>query len=153
MNNIPDGWQLVPKEQTQEMRAAAVSAATDTIPVYTEDHDCHPNDVGRLCMQLANPDQMLDAAWPAMLAAAPQPPVALVDELVEIARLRKAITDYLDGNYDHPRKHRMDTETKGTCAHGVYYWEECGQCIDAHFEAALTPTAEQASVRNQESSK
>ena len=116
-------WQLVPKEPTVEMQAAGLSARIER-------------------------DQNTANTYKAMLAAAATPPVAQVDDLVEIARLRKAITDYLDGNYDHPRKHRMDTETKGTCAHGVYYWEECGQCIDAHFEAALTATAGQASVRS-----
>jgi hypothetical protein len=52
------------------------------------------------------------------------------------SKLRQGIQDYLDGNYEHPSKHRP-----GKCEHGVYYYEECGACIDAHFEMVLQPVA------------
>lgn len=51
----------------------------------------------------------------------------------EAERLRKAIEDYLSGDYDHPRIHRP-----GKCKHGRNYWEECSECDGAHFQAALT---------------
>lgn len=51
-------------------------------------------------------------------------------------RLRKGIQDYLDGNYDHPRSYRVKGANT-TCPHGRYYYEECGECIDAHFTKLL----------------
>lgn len=54
--------------------------------------------------------------------------------MAECERLREAITNYLGGFYNNPRKYRP----KG-CPHGRSYYEECGQCIDEHFEAALKP--------------
>lgn len=46
--------------------------------------------------------------------------------------LEKAIVDYLDGNYPHPRQYRP-----GKCPHGIFYWDDCGACIDKHFQRAL----------------
>jgi hypothetical protein len=46
--------------------------------------------------------------------------------------LRKAIEDYLNGDYECPRRHRP-----GKCKHGIFYWEACEQCVDDHFQAAL----------------
>ncbi|WP_407529249.1 hypothetical protein [Methylobacterium oryzisoli] len=56
----------------------------------------------------------------------------------EIERLRAGIRAYLDGDYEHPRRHRP-----GKCAHGAYYYEECGSCIDAHFTALLSGNSAQ----------
>ena len=47
-------------------------------------------------------------------------------------KLRKAIQDYLDGNYASARSYRP-----GQCPHGVYYYAECEACNDAYFQAAL----------------
>jgi hypothetical protein len=56
--------------------------------------------------------------------------------LYEVVRLRKGIQDYLDGNYENPRKHRAE-DPRSTCQHGRHYWEDCGECIDAHFQSLL----------------
>lgn len=54
----------------------------------------------------------------------------------EIERLRKGIQDYLDGNYDHPRKYRAQgPQTK--CPHGKLYWDACDGCIDDYFTKLL----------------
>jgi len=52
----------------------------------------------------------------------------------EIERLRAGIQSYLDGNYDHPRAHRT-TELK--CKHGVFYYRECRECDEVHFQSLL----------------
>jgi len=57
----------------------------------------------------------------------------------EIERLRKGIQDWLDGNYDHPRKHRSEI---GTCKHDVPWYSECTICDCAHF-TSLLPSHEQ----------
>jgi hypothetical protein len=54
----------------------------------------------------------------------------------EITRLRKGIQEYLDGNYENARKHRHE-DPQYRCEHGCHYWEDCGQCIDAHFQELL----------------
>ena len=64
----------------------------------------------------------------------------------EIARLRKGIQDYLDGNYISPRAGR-DISPKQKCPHGMFYWEACENCIDEHFAAVLSPS-HQAPVEN-----
>jgi len=46
--------------------------------------------------------------------------------------LVEAIKKYLDGDYVHPRTNRPNN-----CEHGTYYWEDCGQCIDKHFQPVL----------------
>ncbi len=46
--------------------------------------------------------------------------------------LRDGIHNYLDGDYENPRKHRP-----GTCEHGTSYWKACEGCTDAHFERVL----------------
>lgn len=56
--------------------------------------------------------------------------------LYEVIRLRKGIQDYLDGNYENARKHRHE-DPRYQCAHGQHYWEDCGSCIDEHFQALL----------------
>ena len=48
------------------------------------------------------------------------------------AILRKAIEDYLAGDYDNPRRHRP-----GDCRHGRPYYEECEACNTEHFTRAL----------------
>lgn len=50
-------------------------------------------------------------------------------EALRIAQ--EAITKFLDGDYENPRRHRP-----GQCAHGIWYWQACENCADAHFEAA-----------------
>lgn len=42
-------------------------------------------------------------------------------------RLRKGIQDYLDGNYE-PKVKKIEK-----CPRGVYGYESCENCIDAHF--------------------
>lgn len=57
----------------------------------------------------------------------------------EADRLRKGIQDYLDGNYEHPRKNRgLDPQLR--CPHGMFYWDDCGNCIDEHFSRLLGET-------------
>jgi hypothetical protein len=46
--------------------------------------------------------------------------------------LRAGINAYLDGEFENPRRHRP-----GQCAHGIFYWQPCEACIDAHFLALL----------------
>jgi hypothetical protein len=50
----------------------------------------------------------------------------------EIERLRKGIQDFLDGNYDTPRRHRP-----APCKHGMPYYHECSMCNDEHFANLL----------------
>ena len=50
----------------------------------------------------------------------------------EVARLRAAIKAVIDGDYPNPRDHRP-----GNCKHGVFYWEDCHQCIDEWLTKAL----------------
>lgn len=51
----------------------------------------------------------------------------------EIARLRKGIQDYLDGDYE-PKVKKIDK-----CPHGRYGYEACEGCIDAWFAKLLDP--------------
>lgn len=53
----------------------------------------------------------------------------------EIARLRKGIQDYLDGDYE-PKVKKIDK-----CPHGLYGYEACEECISEHFQRLLTPSA------------
>lgn len=46
--------------------------------------------------------------------------------------LRKAITDYLAGDFASARSYRP-----GQCPHGVFYYAECEACNDAHFQKAI----------------
>lgn len=50
----------------------------------------------------------------------------------EVARLRKGIQDYFDGNYDFPRKYRPKS-----CPHGTLYFDDCSECDCNHFERVL----------------
>ena len=47
-------------------------------------------------------------------------------------RYKQGITDYLEGNYEHPRSHRPHD-----CAHGTRYYQECESCNTTHFEKVL----------------
>jgi hypothetical protein len=49
-----------------------------------------------------------------------------------VKRLEKGIQDYLDGNYGRHIPRKVDT-----CAHGLFGWESCENCIDAYFMALL----------------
>lgn len=51
----------------------------------------------------------------------------------ETARLRAGIQAIIDGNYDHPRRHRP-----GQCRHGIHYYDECGNCTDEALAALLS---------------
>lgn len=51
----------------------------------------------------------------------------------ECERLRKAIEDFLSGDYPNPRDHRPNE-----CEHGTLYYEECAKCDEAHFLHALS---------------
>lgn len=57
------------------------------------------------------------------------------DHEARAERYRKAIDDYLEGNYPCPSAYRG--KPGGKCPHGTYYWEECEGCNTEHFEAAL----------------
>lgn len=50
----------------------------------------------------------------------------------EVARLRKGIQDYLDGNYGRNIPTKVDQ-----CKHGLFKWESCENCIDDYFFALL----------------
>lgn len=58
-----------------------------------------------------------------------------ITQRVRAERYRKAIDDYLEGNYPCPSAYRG--KLGGKCPHGTYYWEECEGCNTEHFEAAL----------------
>ena len=45
----------------------------------------------------------------------------------------KAIDDYMNGNFDYPRKYRP-----GQCKHKAWYFENCEGCVDEHFLQAQT---------------
>jgi len=61
--------------------------------------------------------------------------IEATDEPAEMV-LRKAIEDFLAGNYPHPR-----TSRPMPCRHGVEYYNECEACNEAHFQNALAATA------------
>lgn len=50
----------------------------------------------------------------------------------EVLRLRKGIQDYLDGNYGPRFTRKIDK-----CPHGLFGYEACENCIDAHFTDLL----------------
>jgi hypothetical protein len=50
----------------------------------------------------------------------------------EVARLRKGIQDFLDGNYKGSRSYRP-----GKCPHEVWYFNECEACNDEYFHSLL----------------
>jgi hypothetical protein len=56
----------------------------------------------------------------------------MTDPVTNEAILRKAITDWLAGDYDNPRQHRPLY-----CRHGTIYYQLCLQCDEAHFQKAL----------------
>lgn len=53
----------------------------------------------------------------------------------EIFRLRKGIQDYLDGDYGRNQYFKTKHDK---CPHGLFGWESCENCIDAHFTALLS---------------
>jgi len=62
----------------------------------------------------------------------------LIDSTREALKIaRKAMTDYLAGDYVSPRNFRPDK-----CEHGIFYFETCENCIDQHFVRALARIAE-----------
>lgn len=65
---------------------------------------------------------------------APMPTEHLLDAAAgEIRRLRQGIQDYLNGDYG-----RDYFNTKhDTCPHGLFSWNACENCIDAHFTKLL----------------
>lgn len=56
----------------------------------------------------------------------------------EIARLRKGIQDYLDGDWDGP--HRLARKID-RCPHGRFQWDSCEACTDLHFHNVLDPVS------------
>jgi hypothetical protein len=55
----------------------------------------------------------------------------------EIDRLRQGIQGYLDGDYGRRIPRKVDK-----CAHGLFGWESCENCIDAYFLALIDPPSE-----------
>lgn len=53
----------------------------------------------------------------------------------KVERLRKGIQDYLDGNYENPRKHRPEP-----CKHNSLWYHGCEFCIDEHLQGVLDAT-------------
>ena len=51
--------------------------------------------------------------------------------------LNQGIEDFLDGNYDNPRRVRP-----GQCGHGVWYNKECAECDAKHFSRVLMRAGE-----------
>lgn len=56
------------------------------------------------------------------------------DLMAEIVRLRKGIQDYIDGDYGREQHFKTKHDK---CPHGLYGWEACENCIDAHFTKLL----------------
>ena len=56
----------------------------------------------------------------------------------EITALRKGIQDYLDGDYGRDQFFKTKHDK---CPHGLFGWEACENCIDAHFTKLLTTPA------------
>jgi len=56
--------------------------------------------------------------------------------------MRKAITDFLDGNYERPVGIVFRSDGKPSkhdrCIHDAWMYEGCEACIERHFLAALT---------------
>ena len=59
-----------------------------------------------------------------------------------VAELEGGIQAYLDGNYDHPHRHRPRR-----CEHGVVYYDDCSECDARHFRALLPASEESAPGR------
>ena len=57
-------------------------------------------------------------------------PAFLREAADEIERLRKGIQDYLDGDYGRQQYFKTKHDK---CPHGLFGWESCENCIDAHF--------------------
>ncbi|MCK1445388.1 hypothetical protein IVB43_23675 [Bradyrhizobium sp. 48] len=60
-------------------------------------------------------------------------PVLKQEAAAEIRRLRQGIQDYLDGDYGRDYFHTA----RDKCPHGLFRWESCENCIDAHFTKLL----------------
>ena len=59
--------------------------------------------------------------------------VSLVaDQHTKIEQYDKAIDDFLEGNYPHPRSYRPDQ-----CPHKRYYYEDCGDCDEEYWSKTL----------------
>ena len=50
----------------------------------------------------------------------------------KVEELTKAITDFREGNYADPRSYRPND-----CPHGTHYWQECANCDEEYWRAAL----------------
>ena len=50
----------------------------------------------------------------------------------KVDELTKTIIDFRDGNYPHPRNYRPNN-----CPHGTHYWDECANCDEEYWQAAL----------------
>lgn len=62
----------------------------------------------------------------------------------EVERLRGCINRYLSGAYPRPVGETFRDDGKpskhDTCAHGLFMWESCENCIDAYFQSVLDET-------------
>jgi len=50
----------------------------------------------------------------------------------KVEKLTKAITDFREGNYAHPRSYRPNN-----CPHGAHYWRECADCDEEYWQSVL----------------
>ena len=124
-------WQLVPKEPDDDIRAAMVSARNKGVK-----------------RQMSEVKIAADC-WRAGIEAAPQPPVAQVDERRASGELwsfmRSVLTQGVDIWHDHNGHNHKDYEVYS--ARIDVAARERAEAWQAR--AALTPTAEQASVRSE----
>jgi hypothetical protein len=53
---------------------------------------------------------------------------------------RQALVNLSEGNYPHPRsyRHKESSAGYGRCPHGMYYYEECGCCVDEYITSVLS---------------
>lgn len=91
-------------------------------------------------------DELASIEWRKGFEAGKKAALAAQQDGAEVARLRKGIQDYLDGNYDNARKLRAKHGSQARCSHGQLYYEDCGECIDRHFSLLLGETIHPATL-------
>ena len=50
----------------------------------------------------------------------------------KVEALTKAITDFREGNYAHPRTYHPND-----CPHGAHYWQDCANCDEGYWQSVL----------------
>jgi hypothetical protein len=50
----------------------------------------------------------------------------------KVEELTKAITDFREGNYAHPRTYHPND-----CPHGAHYWQDCANCDEGYWQSVL----------------